>query len=87
MKNKPIAGATRVLGGPGLEDLHVKDYAVKPHPLAVQSTPAMASAWEPDADELQRIKQGAPIILHVLGSEHPAVMLTVGEAKSKIIMP
>ena len=87
MKNKPIAGATRVLGGPGLQDLHVRDYAFKPDPRAIQSTPAMASAWEFDPDELQRIKQGAPIILHILGSEHPPVLLTVGEAKSKIIMP
>ncbi|OXE37518.1 MAG: hypothetical protein CGW95_00980 [Phenylobacterium zucineum] len=87
MKSKPIEGATRVMGGPGLEDLHIRDTMVKKSHLDLHGVPCMSSAWEPSPEELQRIKQGAPIILRIIGTDHPPVAVEVGAPKSKIIMP
>lgn len=87
MKHSVIPGATRILGGPGLEDLHIRDTLVKKTHLDLHGTPCMSSACEPTPEELQRIKQRAPIILRILGTEHPPVTLEGGAPKSKIILP
>lgn len=87
MKHIPIDGATRILGGPGLEDLHIKDVTFKRNHLELTGTPGMVSAWEPTPAELKRIARGAPILLKILGADHPPVMIEVGEPKSRIIRP
>lgn len=87
MKSRIIQGATRVLSAPGCEDLHIRDYRFRVHPMAIETVPAMASVWMPDADELKRLADGAPIVLHILGQDHPPVMLTIDKPPPKIIVP
>jgi hypothetical protein len=38
----------------------------------------MTSAWFPTPEEIERIKEGAPIYLTVLGAVHPPVAMGVG---------
>jgi hypothetical protein len=40
--------------------------------------PGMVSAWFPTPEEIQRIVEGAPIYLTVLGQVHPPVSMGVG---------
>jgi hypothetical protein len=68
-----IDGTTRVLGKcQGYLGLCIKDATMS------GGTPVMESAWEPTPEELGRLVNGAPIILQVLGTEHPPVKLIVG---------
>lgn len=41
--------------------------------------PAMETAWHPTPDEIARIVAGAPVVLRVLGDQHPPVSVDVGE--------
>jgi hypothetical protein len=68
-----IEGETRRLGAPqGRED--------SVHSLSIMDRDdIMISAWEPLPDEIEAIKNGAKIHLHVVGTGHPPVMLTVAE--------
>lgn len=74
-----IEGCTRVLGkaqgylGLPLRDIVINDAVNGP------DTPAMETAWFPTPDELEAIAGGAPVILRVLGTQHPPVMLLTGE--------
>lgn len=48
--------------------------------LSIRDTDGiMSSAWEPTPDELQRLNAGATIYLHIMGTQHPPVLLEVGE--------
>lgn len=38
----------------------------------------MTSAWFPTLEEIQRIVEGAPVYLTILGKDHPPVSLSVG---------
>jgi hypothetical protein len=40
----------------------------------------MISGWMPTDEERQRIAEGAAIFLHILGSTHPVVGMSVGKA-------
>jgi hypothetical protein len=40
----------------------------------------MISAWRPTEAEIERIRRGAPIFLHVQGVSHPVVGFSIGEA-------
>ena len=72
---------TRVLGkSQGFLGLPVRD-VVYP-----DGTPAMQSAWTPTPDELERLNNGANIIVELLGviddvdgRSHPPIKLSVGE--------
>jgi hypothetical protein len=69
-----IAGATRRIGkSQGYLGLPLRD-EIGDH------GPQMVSSWQPTPAEAADIAAGAPIYLTVLGSGHPPVMLTVGEA-------
>jgi hypothetical protein len=75
-----IDGATRELGKP-------KDWpADKPcmtlpvRDMNVNGEHVMASAWQPEPDEVARISNGASVRLWVLGGAHPPVALDVGAA-------
>lgn len=73
-----IAGATRVLGkSQGYLGLPLRDVTINCS-VGGENTPAMETAWIPLPHEIAAIAAGAPIILRIIGSEHPPVMLEVG---------
>ncbi|QIB32666.1 hypothetical protein [Ancylobacter pratisalsi] len=77
---KHIAGATRTIGKcQGYMGLPLRD---EPIHCTVNgpATPSMVTAWEPTPDEIARINAGAPVLLRVLGTQHPSVMIEVGDA-------
>ena len=39
----------------------------------------ITSAWIPTVEEVERIKAGQPIWLHIYGNAHPVVSMTVPE--------
>jgi len=73
-----ILNATRNLGeGQGYIGLPVRYVLVR---CAVNGlVPAMETAWHPTPDEIARIVAGAPVVLRVLGDEHPPVSVDVAE--------
>lgn len=74
-----IQNATRVVGkSQGYIDLPLRDVQLK---CAVngEGTPAMETAWFPTPEELIAINAGAPIILRVLGTQHPPVFIYAGD--------
>jgi hypothetical protein len=77
MMIRRIAGATRVLGkAQGYLGLPVRDVLVNDS-VNGPSTPAMETAWEPMPDELERLAEGASVVVQLLGSLHPPIMLGV----------
>lgn len=75
---KYIEGATRVLGkSQGYLGLPLRDELIR-CTVNGPATPSMVTVWEPTPDELTRLIAGHPVLLRVLGSEHPPVMITVG---------
>ena len=76
---KRIRDATRVLGkSQGYLGLPIRDVATVDKTTGVLVN-RMVSAWELTPDEIDRLKQGATIYLHVMGTTHPPVMLEIGE--------
>ncbi|MFC5423013.1 hypothetical protein ACFPOB_26035 [Bosea eneae] len=74
-----IEGATRVLGqSQGYLGLPLRDVVIN-SAVGGPETSAMETAWLPTPDEIARIVCGAPIILRLLGTQHPPVMVEVGE--------
>ena len=72
-----LTDATRRLGAPA-EWNHEKDGIC--HTLDIHDRDGwMISAWQPTEAELARIAEGKPIFLHIQGSAHPVVALSVGE--------
>lgn len=74
-----IEGATRYLGAPPnwrWEDGTCDHLAIRDEQLDGQ-TPAMISSWEPSPEELQKLNEGKPVYLQVLGSRHPPVFVWV----------
>lgn len=78
---KRTPGATRVLGAPpnwneakhGIcGTLPIRDWR------AENGVNYMISTWEPTQDELALLQAGAPVLLWVVGVQHPPVSLTVG---------
>lgn len=75
---KRIEGATRALGkSQGYLGLPLRDELI-PCTVNGPATPSMVTAWEPTPDELARLNAGHPVLLRVLGDQHPPVMITVG---------
>ena len=75
-----IQGATRNLHAPADWDRD-KDGPCLGLPIRDEKTTAgdgMTSAWFPTPEEIERIAQGAPIYLTVLGHVHPPVSMSVG---------
>lgn len=74
-----ISGATRVLGqSQGYFGLPVRDEVVD-ETVNGPKTPCMVTAWEPTPDEIERLINGAPVHVRVLGTAHPPIMVDVGE--------
>lgn len=67
-----IKNATRIIGETQDEyhSLHIRDELM-------DGLPTMVSAWKPTADELEMLKEGGSVHLHIIGTVHPPVMLTV----------
>ena len=77
MNSLPLADATRRLGAPITWD-HERDGVC--HTLEICDRDGyMISAWQPTPAELKRLAEGKPIFLHIQGSAHPVVSLTVGD--------
>lgn len=67
-----IQNATRVLGkSQGYLSLPVRDEI---H----DGTPVMVTAWHPTPKEIEALQAGASVYLHILGTAHPPVYMTVG---------
>ena len=74
MIHKRIEGTTRTIGkSQGYLGLSLRDDVLG------DGVPCMITAWEPTPGELEKLKQGAPVLLTVLGTGHPPVKLEVGE--------
>jgi hypothetical protein len=78
-----IEGATRYLGAPAGWD--PAQEGAECASLAIRDVPSgeggnvMISAWKPTPEELKGLKNGASVLLHVFGSAHPPVALTVSD--------
>lgn len=79
-----IPGATRFLGAPAnwneQTDTHCAVLPILDYD--VDGNNVMASAWEPTPDEIAAIVAGAKVHLHIWGSGHPVVAMTVGQPPS-----
>lgn len=73
-----IRGANFVYKAPAdmqdCQDLHVQVYEDADNSIRI-----MSSAWMPTPDELKLLNAGQPIHLHIYGSAHPIVSMTVPE--------
>lgn len=79
---KRISGTTRVIGkSQGYLGLPIRDEPIidQTNDLPVNR---MVSAWELTPNEIDRLKKGATIYLSIIGTQHPPVMLEIGEAQS-----
>ena len=75
-----ITGCTRVIGkSQGYYGLPLRDETINDS-VTGPGTPCMVTAWMPTPDELAALNAGAPIHLRVIGTQHPPVMLSVGDA-------
>jgi hypothetical protein len=76
-----VSGATRFLGAPPdwdeARDGICTGLAIKDQPTG-DGVNCMISAWQPTAEELERLNAGASVLLWVVGSVHPPVMVTAG---------
>ena len=80
---KQIEGATRTIGASqGYIGLALRDEAVD---CAVNgaNTPCMVSAWRPSPEEIEAQRAGAPVLLRVLGTQHPPVLVYVETPAAK----
>jgi hypothetical protein len=75
-----IPNATRTIGKrQGYLGLPLRD-EVRNTTVDGERTPVMVTAWEPTPDELERLNKGASVHLVIVGTQHPPVMLEVGDA-------
>ncbi|MEH6774890.1 MAG: hypothetical protein V7668_13270 [Cereibacter changlensis] len=74
-----IEGVTRIIGkSQGYLGLPLRDEVIH-CTVGGEGTPCMVTAWQPTPDELARLNAGASVHLRVNGSQHPPVMLDVGD--------
>lgn len=77
-----VIGATRVLGKEqGYLGLPVRDEFIN-CTVNGEGTPSMVTAWHPTPRELDALNAGAPVHIRILGSNHPPIMVEVGEVPS-----
>lgn len=75
MRSIPIQGATRRLGAPPGWD-HSTDGIC--HTLEIHDQDGwMTSAWIPSEKELKQLNEGFPILLHIQGTMHPVVGMSI----------
>jgi len=74
-----IEGHTRIIGkSQGYLGLPLRDVILN-STVDGPETPGMETAWFPTPKEIEAIAAGAPIILTVIGFQHPPVMMSTGE--------
>jgi hypothetical protein len=74
-----IEGATRFIGkSQGYLGLPLRDERINCG-VNGESTPAMTTAWLPTPEELAALNAGAAVHVRILGTQHPPIMLSVGE--------
>lgn len=74
-----IQGATRTIGeSQGYIGIPIRD-ELQDCAVNGPDTPVMVTAWAPTREEIMILEMGAPILLHILGTAHPPVRITVGE--------
>ncbi|UPU01130.1 hypothetical protein J4G48_0031895 [Bradyrhizobium barranii subsp. apii] len=74
-----ITGATRVIGkSQGYLGLPLRDILID-CPVNGTNTPAMETAWLPTPEEIAAIVAGAPVLLRILGNQHPPVLVYTGD--------
>lgn len=77
MLPKKLEGATRTIGeSQGYIGLPLRDETVN-CAVTGEGTPCMLTAWQPSPEEIEAQRAGAPVMLRVLGTEHPPVMVYV----------
>lgn len=77
---KMIEGCTRVLGkAQGYLGLPVLDCLIT-EAVNGPGTPAMKTSWEPTPAELRRLVAGAPVVVTIIGVQHPPIVVEVGDA-------
>ena len=80
MQIKRIEGETRALGAPvGWDGSYGECNALPIRDVMTQNGPFMVSAWEPTAEELEALKNGATLKLWIAGRIHPVVTVSVGD--------
>lgn len=78
MRPGVIEGHTHCFGKPG--DMSDEEcFALHVRMGNFNGLDQLTSAWFPTPDELQRLNDGAPVLLSIIGGGHPPVMLEVGE--------
>lgn len=78
-----IDGCTRVIGeSQGYRGLPILDVLVN-CTVNGEGTPAMLTAWKPSEKDLELLNAGAPIVLQVLGRQHPPVLMFVPGAEDE----
>lgn len=82
-----IQGCTRTLGqSQGYRGLPIRDE----QRLQIQTGRKenfMLSSWEPTPRETELLMKGAPVILSVMGRQHPPVLIEVGNAEKDDTVP
>lgn len=74
-----IENATRIIGkSQGYLGLPVRDVLIDEAVNGPQ-TPVMETAWFPTPREMADLSAGAPVILQIIGTQHPPVLLIVGD--------
>lgn len=75
-----IEAATRVLGAPpDWKDDGNSCVGLPVRDIMTDEGNFMVSAWEPTAEEIQRLQNGESLYLWVRGYGHPVVSITVGK--------
>ena len=74
-----IKDSTRVLGqSQGYLGLPIRDILVE-NGTSQTLCPAMQTAWTPTPEELKKLISGANVHVTILGTQHPPIILEVGE--------
>lgn len=73
-----VTGTTRVLGkSQGYLGLPVRDETTN---CAVNGlVHSMVTAWHPTPKELEALNAGAPVHVRIIGTNHPPIMVDVGD--------
>lgn len=80
MNPTPIPGATGNFGKPrGWDDTKAtcSELQIRDELIPGTNTNVMVSYWKPTLEEIGLIGRGCPIVLKVVGLEHPPVSITV----------
>ncbi len=79
-----IEGATRVIGkSQGYLGLPLRDEKINCS-VNGDGTPAMTTAWIPTSKELAALTCGASVHVRILGTQHPPIMVEVGEPPDEL---